>query len=114
MRPEMQELAKKVFKFKEGKKESKYAACFLEYFPKACDADQETREGCVSILDEHFVDVNGIHSKMFEYRNAKLVVLKMQGYGNKVGNDGEFFYQTHFVYAFQCIELHEGGRFRWQ
>jgi hypothetical protein len=62
----------------------------LEYFPKACDADEETRKGCVSILDEHFVDVKGLHSKMFEYRNAELVVLKVQGYGNKEGNDEEF------------------------
>eukprot|EP00957_Ditylum_brightwellii_P114548 8734362-Ditylum_brightwellii.AAC.1 len=46
MRPEMHELAKKVFKVKEGKEEFKYAACFWEYFPKECDADQETREGC--------------------------------------------------------------------
>eukprot|EP00957_Ditylum_brightwellii_P164057 12491689-Ditylum_brightwellii.AAC.1 len=62
----------------------------MEYFPKASDVDEETREGYVSILDEHFVDVKGVHSKMFEYSNAELVVLKMQGYGNKEGNDGEF------------------------
>eukprot|EP00957_Ditylum_brightwellii_P076316 5800475-Ditylum_brightwellii.AAC.1 len=66
----MQEIAKKFFKVKEGKKDTRYAVCFLEYFPKASEANEETREGCVSILDVHFVDVQGIHSRMFEYSNA--------------------------------------------
>eukprot|EP00957_Ditylum_brightwellii_P015360 1156074-Ditylum_brightwellii.AAC.1 len=27
---------------------------------------------------------------MFDYSNAQLLVLRMQGYGNTAGNDGEF------------------------
>eukprot|EP00957_Ditylum_brightwellii_P074435 5655405-Ditylum_brightwellii.AAC.1 len=69
----MHEIGMECFKVKEGKKQARYAACFLEYFPKASDVDKETREGCVSILDEHFVDAKGIHSQMFDYSNAQLL-----------------------------------------
>eukprot|EP00957_Ditylum_brightwellii_P161168 12271776-Ditylum_brightwellii.AAC.1 len=86
----MYEIAKKSFEVKEGKKKVWYAACTLEYYPKTSDVDEETREGCVSILNEHFVDVNAINSQVFDYSNAQLLVLKMQDYGNKAGNDGEF------------------------
>eukprot|EP00957_Ditylum_brightwellii_P094255 7176340-Ditylum_brightwellii.AAC.2 len=59
------------------KKETWYAACTLEYYSKASDVDEERKEGCVLILNEHFVDVNAIHSDMFDYSNAQLLVSKM-------------------------------------
>eukprot|EP00957_Ditylum_brightwellii_P133787 10201164-Ditylum_brightwellii.AAC.1 len=76
------------FREKKGKMKPWYAACTLEYYPKASDGDEETREGCVLILNGHFIDVNDIHADMFDYTNSQLIVLKMQGYGNKAGKDG--------------------------
>jgi hypothetical protein len=86
----MHEIGSKFFEEKKGKTKLWYVVCILQYYPKASDADEETREGCVSILNEHFVDVNDIHADMFDYTNAQLIILKMQGYRNKAGKDGEF------------------------
>eukprot|EP00957_Ditylum_brightwellii_P078542 5971875-Ditylum_brightwellii.AAC.1 len=46
MHPEMHEIGNKFFEQKKGKKKLWYAACTLEYYPKASDIDEETREGC--------------------------------------------------------------------
>eukprot|EP00957_Ditylum_brightwellii_P024181 1823019-Ditylum_brightwellii.AAC.1 len=62
----MFEIGNKFFEEKTGKKKLQYAACTLQYYPVASDADEETKDGCVSILNEHFVNVNGIHSDMNE------------------------------------------------
>eukprot|EP00957_Ditylum_brightwellii_P033098 2509111-Ditylum_brightwellii.AAC.1 len=86
----MHEIGSKFFEEKKGKTKPQHAACTLEYYPKASDADEETREGCVSILNEHFVDVNDNHADMFDCTNAQLIDLKMQGYGNKAGKDGTY------------------------
>ena len=77
MRPVMHEIGNNFFEEKKWKKKPWYAACTLQYYPKAIDVDEETREGCVLILNQHFVDVNEIHADMFDYTNAQLLVLKM-------------------------------------
>eukprot|EP00957_Ditylum_brightwellii_P145855 11106224-Ditylum_brightwellii.AAC.1 len=89
MHPEISEIGNKFFEQKTGKKKTWYAACALQYYPVASDADDETKDGCVLILNEHFDNINGIHSQIFDYTNAQLLVLKMQGYGNQEGKDGE-------------------------
>jgi hypothetical protein len=99
----MHEIGSKFFEKKKGKTKPPYAACTLEYYPKASDVDEETREGCVLILNEHFVDVNEIHADMFDYTNAQLIVLKMQGYGNKEGKDGEFINKPILFVLFNIL-----------
>eukprot|EP00957_Ditylum_brightwellii_P087760 6682726-Ditylum_brightwellii.AAC.1 len=73
MSPKIHEIGYKFFEKKKGKTKAWYAACTLEYYPKASDADEETRGGCVLILNEPFVDVNDIHADMFDYTNAQLL-----------------------------------------
>eukprot|EP00957_Ditylum_brightwellii_P085622 6513747-Ditylum_brightwellii.AAC.1 len=58
----MFEIGNKFFEEKKGKTKVWYAACTLQHYPVASDADEETKDGCVSILNEHFIDVYGIHS----------------------------------------------------
>eukprot|EP00957_Ditylum_brightwellii_P040479 3063656-Ditylum_brightwellii.AAC.1 len=56
MHPEIYEIKNDFLEQKTGKKKTWYAACTLQHYPVASDANDETKDGCVLILNEHFVD----------------------------------------------------------